>query len=573
MRAKSLFVVVAVLAAGLIFVTGGEAATTTTVTLKVTATADSSTPCTVVNNKSAGACTLRGAILAANAFGQDNTRFVIKLAKATYHLSLGMLDIAAPGVTQIVGATTGKTKTPGSIINGSGNPKPASVFVVETPAQLLNVVITGGSGDPDITCAGGYAGCGGGIVVESAVDLENSIVLNNKACSSWTGKTCSGPYTAGGGIYMPLGRAYESLTLYKTTVTRNVAGGGGGIANDDTAHSLILATQSHIDKNTACFSFSHGVCVDYGFGGGLANQGVQVTLDNSTVNANVAGAPAYQNGDGGGIYQNGGNMQLNHTTVSGNVAGYRGGGVYDFGNVDLVDSTVSSNVASTEGGGVYLYGTASFEHTAVSSNSAGGTFACTVGATTSCVNTVAMSTGDCATLYPSATSCLASPGLGGGVMGDGTSSPAFASSTVSQNLAASIAGSFTNCLGGLGGGVYSGWTLTAVAGTHFANNHADCGGGVYNVFNPYLGGGQTYPFALADSTISGNVALEDGGGIWTMGVGTGTLVGMKIVGNHAGRETGGVWDDGVKSVLFGAGNTITTNASPDSCKNVTWPCS
>jgi hypothetical protein len=48
---------------------------------------------------------------------------------------------------------------------------------------------------------------------------------------------------------------------------------------------------------------------------------------------------------------------------------------------------------------------------------------------------------------------------------------------------------------------------------------------------------------------------------------------MKIVGNHAGRQTGGVWDDQVGSVLFGVGNTITTNTSPNSCKNVTWPCS
>ena len=567
MRAKSLFVTVAVLAAGLIFVTGGEAAPTTTVTLKVTTTADSSTPCKLVNHKSVGACTLRGAILAANAYPEDNTRFAVNLAKGTYHLSLGMLDVEAPGVVRIVGATKGTAQKPASIINGFGNPKPASVFVIQTPAQLLNVVISGGSGDPDITCAGSYSGCGGGIVVESALDLENSVVLNNRACSAWTGNTCTGPYSSGGGIYMPYGPAYESLTLFKTTVTRNVAGGGGGIANDDTAHSLILATQSHIDGNTACFSFTHGVCTDYGFGGGLANQGVQVTLDNSTVNANVAGSPAYQNGDGGGIYENSGNMQLNHTLVSRNVAGYRGGGLYDYGTIDFVDSTVSSNLASTEGGGVYLYGLASFDHTTVSSNTAGGTFACTIGATASCAHAAATTTRDCATLYPSATTCTASPGLGGGVMGDGTTSPEFVSSTVSRNVAASIAGTAPGCLGGLGGGVYSGWTLTAVAGTRFANNHADCGGGIYNLF------GQSYPFALVNSTISGNTALEDGGGIWTMGVGTGTLYGMKIVGNHAGHQTGGVWDDGVKSVLFGAGNSIKANTSPGTCMNVTWPCS
>ncbi|HEY2353694.1 MAG TPA: CSLREA domain-containing protein [Gaiellaceae bacterium] len=576
MRAKSLCAATAALVAGLIFVTGGEAATTTTVKLTVNSTADSSTPCTITaNHKSAGTCTLRGAILAANAFGQDNTVFVVKLSAKTYHLSLGTLDVSAftdtGNLVQIVGATARMKKTPASIVDGSANPKPASVFEVDSPTQMLNLVVTGGSGNPNFSC-GGANGCGGGIVLTSALDLQNSIVRNNKACSAWTGKTCTGPYGYGGGIYMPYAFRHEVLTLSKTTVTHNTAAGGGGIENDDTSHSVILALQSHIDRNTACATFSHGVCVDYGFGGGLANQGGQVTLEYSTVNGNVAGSPAYGSGNGGGIYQNYGNMQLDHTTVNGNVAAYQGGGVYDTANVDFVDSTVSQNVSGAQGGGVYSDLDVSFDRTTVSSNTAGGTFACTIGATASCAQTVGKTAGDCATLYPSATSCTSSPGFGGGIMSDFSSNAELLSSTITKNLAASLAGSAPDCSGGQGGGVFSAWAFTALAGTHFTRNVADCGGGIYDYHDARHGHGETYAFALSDSTIAGNTALEDGGGIWTEGTATGTLYGTKVTGNHAGRTTGGVWDDEVGSVLIGVGSSVSANVSPDTCKNITWPC-
>ena len=109
-----------------------------------------------------------------------------------------------------------------------------------------------------------------------------------------------------------------------------------------------------------------------------------------------------------------------------------------------------------------------------------------------------------------------------------------------------------------------------LAGTKVTNNSADCGGGLYN----YYGGTSSslYTFDLANSTFTGNSALEDGGAIWTSGAGSGTLYGMTISKNKAGRQTGGVWDDGLGSVLVGSGNKLTKNTSTGSCKNITWPC-
>ena len=580
MTRKSFWAGVAVLAAGLIFVTGGGAATTTTVTLTVNSTTDSTTPCTVVNHKSTGTCTLRGAILYANNLGNDNTMFVIKLSAKTYHLSQGTLDVDGgsantANIVQIVGATKtigrGKHRktVPASIIDGSGNVKPASVLRIDDPTQMYNVVITGGSGNAS------DSGRGGGLFVSASLDLEKSVVRNNTACSAWSGSTCTGSYAYGGGIYLP-GYGTVALTLYKTMVTHNkgLYGGGIGYTNESGSNGdTVLLMSSHIDKNIACSSFSNGVCIGNGRGGGIWDDGETFTIDHSTVNGNTAGSRAYNTGDGGGIYQDQDAMQLNHTVVSGNVAGYEGGGIYADNHVDLVNSTVSHNAAGYEGGGIGVEYLFTSKNSTISGNTVGGTFECTIGGTTTCKGTTKTTSGTCASLYPSATKCSSYDGYGGGVFSD-YEYPQFVATTVTRNLAVSIAGDSTDCVstsdfhGGQGGGVWTGWGMTAIQGSKFTNNTAACGGGIYNVTYS----GDAYTVALANSTISGNTALRDGGGVWTWGPGSLTLYGMRIILNHANRHSGGVWDDQLGSVLLGVGNTITKNTSAGACKNIALPC-
>jgi CSLREA domain-containing protein len=579
MKRKSFWAGVAVLATGLIFVTGGGAATITTNTLTVNSTADSSTPCTVANHKSTGTCTLRGAILYANNLGNDNTMFVIKLAAKTYHLSQGTLDVDGgssntANIVKIVGATKtiGKKKhkhtIPASIIDGSGNAKPSSVFRIDDPTQMYNVVITGGSG------YAGDVGRGGGLFVAASLDLENSVVRNNTACTSWTGSVCTGSYAYGGGIYLP-GISSVALTLYKTTVTQNKGYYGGGIAytaeSGNSDRDAVLLIASHIDKNTACATYSNGVCIGYGRGGGIWDDGEVFTIDRSTVNGNVAGSRAYNDGDGGGIYQDDDLMQVNHSVVNYNVAGEEGGGIYDNNDVDLVNSTVSHNSAGSSGGGVTVDYLFTSKNSTISDNVAGGTFECTIGGGTTCKSTTKVTSGTCASLYPTATECSSSDGYGGGVFND-NEYPQFIGTTVTKNLAVSITGDSTDCAstsddhGGRGGGVWTSWAMTAIQGSKFTANTAACGGGIFNAPNGI------YTVDLLNSTISGNTALRDGGGLWTSGSGSATLYGMRITLNHANRHNGGVFDDQLGSVLLGAGNTITKNTSTGSCKNIAFPC-
>jgi CSLREA domain-containing protein len=577
MKGKSFLAGFAVLAAGLIVVSGGGAATTTKVMLTVNSTADSAMPCTVVNHKSTGTCTLRGAILEADAQQTDNTIFVVTLAAKTYHLNLGQLEVDAAtansgNIVQIVGKAKtvgkGKHKTTlrGSVVDGGADPiSPARVFEIDSPTQMFNVVITHGNGN-----------AGGGIWMQSALTLENSTVTANVSCDIWNNDShdCA-QWGDGGGIYLGGDDSHTPhLVLLNTTVTKNVGYYGGGIANENTVHSSIFVVKSHVDKNIACDSFVNDVCVGAGEGGGIYDHGESLYLERSTVNGNQAGSPAYDtNGDesyGGGLYTHD-STQLVRSSVNGNVSGNFGGGIYAYDHLDLVSSTVSHNIADAQGGGVYVEYLLTSKNSSISNNVAGGTFACTIaGETTTCKHTAKAITGSCATLYPSATSCQNYDGLGGGIYTDEEYPQIFAS-TISNNLAASIAGDTSSgCVGGVGGGIYSDWTFTLTGGSKVTGNTADCGGGLYNEVG---GATSPYTFDLSGSLFAKNYAIEDGGAIWTSGPGSGWLTGMTITGNKAGGQTGGVWSDGVGSVVFGPGNRITRNAGAGPCKNVTWPCS
>lgn len=579
MKRKKLLAGAAVLAAGLTFVSGGGAAATTTVTLTVNSTTDSVTPCTIASHVSTGTCTLRGAILAANAVQTDNTKFVIKLAAKTYDLTLGQLAIDAAtatsgnlvqivGKSKLVGPKKHKRRVPASIIDAEESEK-SRVFEIDSPTQMSYVVIRHGTGDS-----------GGGIWMASALSLRNAIVTDNHACAVWSEDPdkqeleCT-QNADGGGIYLG-GDSTQTphLSLLNTTIKNNEAYYGGGIANENTHHTSIFILKSHIDKNVACDLFVNEVCVGGGQGGGIYDHGESIHLEDSTVNGNQAGNPAY---DVGGDESYGGGLvtfdtaQLVRTSVSWNVSGNFGGGVYAGDHVDFINSTVSHNIADAQGGGVYVEYLLTSKNSSFSHNIVGGTFACMVGATTTtCKHSAKAITGTCASLYPSATSCQNFDGLGGGLYSD-QQYPQLYATTVSGNLAASIAGDTSSgCIGGVGGGIYTDWTFTLTGGSKVTGNTADCGGGIYNE-----DGGQTNPYTidLSGSSMTNNHAIEDGGAIWTAGAGSAWLVGMTITGNTAGGQTGGVWSDGIGSVLLGPGNKIVKNTGTGSCKNVTWPCS
>jgi hypothetical protein len=264
-------------------------------------------------------------------------------------------------------------------------------------------------------------------------------------------------------------------------------------------------------------------------GGGIFNNGGNVTLDNVVVQNNVArGAAAFPaepgyDASGGGIYSTGGALTTDGVTLANNeVIGGRGGnarfmfehggdggwgiggGLYATGgSLDIAHSTIASNLATggRGGDGIPL------------SSTPGGT---------------------------------GGPGLGGGLYVSG-SALTIATSTISSNNAT---GGDAGVLGGGGpadgGGISNGGALT-VSNSILSGNSAGYGGGISN------GGALT----VSNSTLSGNSA-DQGGGISNGGALT--VSNSTLSGNSAYLYGGGIYNRGTLTV---SNSTLSGNSATD----------
>jgi hypothetical protein len=118
----------------------------------------------------------------------------------------------------------------------------------------------------------------------------------------------------GGGILNLGGR----LTLISSTVTRNAAFGGGGIATGPGpfgGSSVATLIKSRVDGNTA-----HGTPM-MGGGGGVANGGTLHINKGEIADNQAVGSNA------GGLLNHGDSAMLNKTKVTGNTADFDGGGI------------------------------------------------------------------------------------------------------------------------------------------------------------------------------------------------------------------------------------------------------
>lgn len=97
-------------------------------------------------------------------------------------------------------------------------------------------------------------------------------------------------------------------------------------------------------------------------GGGISNEGGNVTLSNATLSGNTAAG-------GGGIYNGPGTLTLSNATLSGNSATDGGALRNEGGTLTLVNATIAANTASGFGGGIDNdAGTLNIENTIVAAN-------------------------------------------------------------------------------------------------------------------------------------------------------------------------------------------------------------
>jgi uncharacterized repeat protein (TIGR01451 family) len=276
----------------------------------------SATACTAEPND----CSLRGAIIAANATAGDVT---ILLPSGTYTLTIG-------GADEDASATGDLDITHNVVINGmganstiiDGNGMTLSDRVLQTFSATVEI-----SG---ITIRNGYAGLvnyvstsGGGIHNSGILTLTDAIVSGNYATGG------------GGGIVNPSG---STLVIIRSTVCSNSSGlGAAGIANDG---SLTLRASTISSNSTP---------VD---GGGLANGATAAAV---IVNSAIISNTATIFGRGGGIFNGGGSVTLTNSTISENSTNQDGGGIYNYGfsfsasSVSLNNVTLANNTADSDG--------------------------------------------------------------------------------------------------------------------------------------------------------------------------------------------------------------------------------
>jgi CSLREA domain-containing protein len=294
-----------------------------------------------------GVCSLREAILdvdspgspvgdcAAAAFGANT----IELGPNTY--SLGPVDSTPLSVSATVttltiqGAGEGRTSIDASQLDNTALDVAQGATVYLDDLTITNAHAPNGSGGADGTGGAADDGAnGGGIYNQGTLTLNDSAVTNSQAGGGGVGGTggsaqqggMGGTGGDGGGIYNT-----GTLTLNGATISGNSAGAGGAGGAGG--------------ANPSGTAGNGGTGGGGGFGGGLLNAGGTVTITASTFSGNASGA-----GGAGGIGGAG------TTGGAGGTAGDAddGGGIDSSnsgGSLSITNSTLASNTAGAGGAG------------------------------------------------------------------------------------------------------------------------------------------------------------------------------------------------------------------------------
>ena len=486
-----------------------------------------------------GECTLRAAIMEANALvGADQ----ITLPPGSYNLTLlgsgenlgaiGDLDItddlvlsgSDPLTTVIAGAGGWDDRI--LEIRGSG-----------TNVQVEGVTVSDGAGDP----------IGGGILNRGQLRLTGVVVENNQATDS------------GGGIFN-----LESLWLENITIQFNSASeNGGGIFNQGVLvvqdgyflsnHALNesgggLYNTAGADASITTTSFvSNSASV---WGGGVFNTGPDTTLDLDSVDfeqnsaqlggaiSNERGPVVYRSGfarlnqaDRGGAIWVGAAFLLDSVDVTQNNSNDLGAGIYVEGvAADGSLNVVMSEITDNDGIGVYnAAGSVEVTSSDISANSQTGLFSFASSpplVSVSLINTTIdsnQSAGvECINTDLTIQGGTISANQFSGVWGNGcemsltnvdiinNTTSGDGGGIMSANYAPVVDGGVIqgNQAAGRGGGVYY-WGLSGremqLSGTLLEDNEALSGGGIYV---------DAATATLDNVTLRDNRALEDGGGIY-----------------------------------------------------------
>ncbi|MBK9125882.1 MAG: CSLREA domain-containing protein [Chloroflexi bacterium] len=258
---------------------------------------------------SKGRCTLRAAIMEANALAGDDQ---ITLPAGTYLLTKDASDETGGDLDITDGVTITGDDPATTIIDASGLTTPDRAVHIDAAlaVSLVNLTITGGN----------VVDNGGGILTESVTSLT-SVVLTGNTAGEGGGVKC----ISCGGLTL------QGVRLYKNTVT----GGGGGLYVES---SLLFADTVVIADNTS-----------EGSSGGASLFGVQANINRLTLDGNTAVF------DGGGLRADTTLMTATDLLVTGNTSQNHAGGIELYNSdVQIVDALFTHNTTAINGGSIYV---------------------------------------------------------------------------------------------------------------------------------------------------------------------------------------------------------------------------
>jgi hypothetical protein len=156
------------------------------------------------------------------------------------------------------------------------------------------------------------------------------------------------------------------LTSGELQINHNVTINGPGAANlavNGNANSRVFENFAP-NVTISDVTITHGFGCDSGGGGGILNHG-GLTLSGTSILNNSSGFRIPCNLNGGGIATDGAQLTVMNSTISGNSAGCSGGGIYAFnGQLTVMNSTISGNGCEGvsppcemgQGGGMFIGG-------------------------------------------------------------------------------------------------------------------------------------------------------------------------------------------------------------------------
>ena len=417
--------------------------------------------------------------------------------------------------------------------------------------------------------ADGDAGSGGGILsLNGVVTLFESSITNNTAVRAGGGvELVTGVFDAthsridgnmaiggngtpgnGGGIHIT-GRPGQvgRIAIQGTSVSDNSAATEGGGLWNQAGNIMIVRGGSIIDGNTAS-----GDAADDG-GGGIFNNNGRLAIGQAAVISNNTANGI--EGSGGGIFSMGGGVSIEGgTTIIGNAANRAGGGIEVVnGEVNVIDSSVENNNAGVtgtanpgNGGGIHISGTnftrVDLRSSLVRNNQAAGEG----GGLWNQTNSVTLVR-------------IGSEVIGNSASGDGGGG-VFSQGRLVVN-AATIDGNQANGTTGRGGGILNLGAVTTIENSTVSNNTARRAGGGIEVVDGWV---STRNMQLADNNAGGAAPSPgNGGGLHVSGAGLSrvTIEGGTVTGNMAAEEGGGLWNDAGGIMVVTAGTTISGNTA------------